>query len=72
VSTITTERPDVTATTPEWRRICRFYLGDSQISVCGTARRKPGEDHLDDECIARCHTQCVVCQEMYIAATVGI
>jgi hypothetical protein len=30
---------------PEWRRICHTYEGESQISICGAARRKPGEDH---------------------------
>jgi hypothetical protein len=49
---------------PEWRRICHFYNGDSQISICGTARRKPGEDHFEPECNARGHTICVVCVEM--------
>jgi hypothetical protein len=64
VSTITTERPDVTATTPEWRRLCHIYEGDSQISICGTAKRKKGEDHFEPECHARGHTICVVCGEL--------
>jgi hypothetical protein len=64
MSTITTERPDVNATTPEWRRMCHWYSGDSPVSVCGTARRKPGENHFEPECNAHGHTICVVCTEM--------
>jgi len=41
--------------------------GDSQVSVCGTATRKSGEDHYEVECRARGHTICVVCGE-FIAA----
>jgi hypothetical protein len=55
MSTITTKRQDATVMLPEWRRICHRYVDDSQISVCGTARRKPG------------HTVCVVCEE-FVAA----
>jgi hypothetical protein len=42
-------------------------VDDSQISVCGTARRRPGEDHFEDECRDRGHTVCVVCQELVAA-----
>ena len=62
MSTITTERSEV-GKHPEWRSICHRYFDDSEISVCGTARRKPGEDHFEDECRARGHTVCVVCEE---------
>ena len=64
MNTITTERPQVSAKLPEWRRICHRYNDDSQISICGTATRKPGEDHYIDECKARGHTVCVVCDEI--------
>jgi hypothetical protein len=64
VSTITTERPEVRERLPEWRRICHRYDEHSQISICGTATRKPGEDHHRDECEARGHTVCVVCDEI--------
>jgi hypothetical protein len=64
VSTITTERPDVTAAHTEWRRICHCYEDDSLISVCGTAKRRPGEYHLEPECRARGHAICVVCREI--------
>ena len=64
MSTITTERPEVSKKLPEWRRICHRYFDDSQISICGTATRKPGEDHYEDECKARGHTVCVVCEEI--------
>jgi hypothetical protein len=67
MSAITTERPDVATKIPEWRRICQRYFDDSQISACGTARRKPGEDHFENECRARGHTVCVVCEE-FVAA----
>jgi hypothetical protein len=64
MSTTTVRRPARTKRRlPEWRRICHFYEDDSQISICGTARRKPGEDHLEPECNARGHTICVVCTE---------
>jgi hypothetical protein len=64
MSTSTTERPHVTATTPEWRRIGHWYSGDSPVSVCGTAQRKSGEDHFEPECNERGHTICVVCAAM--------
>jgi hypothetical protein len=64
MSTITTERPDVTTRLPEWRRICHRYDSDSQVSICGTAIWKPGEDHCEAECKARGHTVCVVCDEI--------
>jgi hypothetical protein len=60
VSTITTERPDVVRTVPEWRRICHIYEDDSEISVCGTAVRRRGEEHQEAACRARGHTICVV------------
>jgi hypothetical protein len=66
-TTITTERQDTTAKVPEWRRICHRYYDDAEISVCGTARRKAGEDHFEDECRARGHTVCVICEE-FVAA----
>jgi hypothetical protein len=69
VSTITTERPDVSTKLPEWRRICHYYEGESQVSVCGTATRKPGEDHYEAECNARGHTLCVVCEEICASGT---
>jgi hypothetical protein len=69
VSTITTERPEVSTKLPEWRRICHHYIGDSQRSVCGTATRKPGEDHYEDESKARGHTVCVVCAEICASGT---
>jgi hypothetical protein len=57
---------------PEWRRICHRYHDHSQISICGTATRKPGEDHFKEDCRARGHTICVVCEEIressYMAA----
>ena len=46
---------------PEWRRICHRYVGESQTSLCGVARRKPGEDHWEDACRARGRSTCVVC-----------
>jgi hypothetical protein len=64
MSTITTERPDVSATAPEWRRICHWYSDDAPVSVCGTVRRQPGEDHFEPECNARGHMICVVCTEL--------
>ena len=64
MSTITAERPELSAKLPEWRRICHRYNDDSPISICGTATRKPGEDHYIDECKAREHTVCVVCDEI--------
>jgi hypothetical protein len=64
MSTITSERPEVSTKLPEWRRICHRYNEDSQISISGTATRKPGEDHDIDECKARGHTVCVVCDEI--------
>jgi hypothetical protein len=41
MSTITIERPEVSSKLPEWRRIRHRYDDDSQISICGTATRKP-------------------------------
>jgi len=64
MSTITTERPDVTATTPEWRRSCHYYEDDSLISLCGTARRRQGDYHYEPECRSRGHAICVVCGEI--------
>jgi hypothetical protein len=66
VGTKTVRRPKQkeSARLPEWRRICHYYEGDAQISFCGTAQRKPGEDHFEPECNARGHTVCVVCTEM--------
>jgi len=49
---------------PEWRRICHRYEGESQISMCGAARRRPGEDHWKEECAARGHGLCVVCEDL--------
>ena len=71
MSTITTELPEVMEKLPEWRRICHRYYDDAEISVCGTARRKPGEDHFEDECRARGHTVCVVCEEFVAAMGFG-
>ena len=64
MSTTTVKRPKEKkpAQSPEWRRICHRYVSDSQISMCGAARRKPGEDHWDEECAARGHGMCVVCE----------
>jgi hypothetical protein len=64
MSTISTERANAAATVPEWRRLCHRYIGDSQRSVCGTATRKPGQDHSEPECAVRGHTICVVCTEL--------
>jgi hypothetical protein len=59
----TTKRDDAEKL-PEWRRICHRYEGESQISMCGVARRKPGEEHWEDECSARGHRACVVCESL--------
>jgi hypothetical protein len=70
MSTKTVRRPRKTAKTgkapelPDWRRICHRYEGESQISICGAARRKPGEDHWEAECDARGHGMCVVCEAL--------
>ena len=56
---------------PEWRRICHRYEGESQISMCGAALRGPGEDHWGEECAARGHGVCVVCQDL-VAIKYGI
>jgi len=66
-NTITIEQQNITVVPPDWRRICHRYFDDSQISVCGTAQRKPGEDHFEDECRARGHTVCVVYDELVAA-----
>jgi len=73
VSAKTVRRPKKkkAAKLPEWRRICHFYADDSEVSVCGTARRKPGEDHFEPECRARGHTICVVCGELVAAMGVS-
>jgi hypothetical protein len=63
MSTTTVRRPKESATLPEWRRLCHYYDGDSQVSVCGVGVRKPGEDHTEDECWFRGHTICVICAE---------
>jgi hypothetical protein len=64
MSTITVTRPEETTTDPpDWRRLCHYYDGDSERSVCGTATRKPGQEHYIEECTARSHTICVVCTE---------
>src|SRR5262249_8728932 len=57
MSTKTVRRPKKRAV-KEWRRIWHFYEDDSQVSICGTARRKPGEDHYEPECCVRGHTIC--------------
>jgi hypothetical protein len=63
-TTISRKMEKETAIPPEWRRICYRYEGESQVSMCGAARRKPCEDHWDDECSARGHGMCVVCEEL--------
>jgi hypothetical protein len=60
----TTMLPETATKLPEWRRLCHWYLGDEQISVCGTARRKPGHDHSEADCAERGHTICVVCEAL--------
>jgi hypothetical protein len=60
----TTAKNEEVEKQPEWRRICHTYEGESQISICGTARRKPGGDHWEDECRARGHGSCVVCKSL--------
>ena len=57
-------KPKEPETLPEWRRICHRYEGESQISMCGVGRRKPGEDHWEDESRARGHSACVVCESL--------
>ena len=64
MSTITTEGREAARTLPQWRRLCHVYADDSQRSVCGTATRKPGQDHTYDDCASRGHTICVVCNDM--------
>jgi hypothetical protein len=73
MSTTTVRRPKrkEAAKLPEWRRICHFYEDNSQVSICGTVRRKPGEDHFEPECRARGHTICVVCTEFVAAMASG-
>ena len=70
MSTITIELPQPVHVRPEWRRLCHVYTADSQRSVCGTAWRKPEQDHSYAECIERGHTICVVCSEVYGLAAV--
>jgi hypothetical protein len=64
MSTKTVRRPKKkeAAKLPEWRRLCHRYEDDSQRSICGVGIRKPGEDHFEEECNARGHTICVVCE----------
>ena len=66
MSTTTVRRPKETETAKllEWRRVCHRYDDDSQRSICGLGTRKPGEGHYEDECNARGHTICVVCNDM--------
>ena len=67
MSTKTVRRPQEKQSPqpPEWRRICHRFDGESQISMCGAARRRPDKDlHWDDECAARGHGMCVVCEEL--------
>ena len=66
MSTKTVRRPKETGTAKlsEWRRLCHWYEADSQRSVCGVGIRTAGDDHYEDECNARGHTICVVCDEM--------
>ena len=64
MSTITVELPRQAPVRPEWRRLCHWYDADSERSVCGTARRKPGQEHSHAECAERGHTICVVCSEL--------
>jgi hypothetical protein len=45
MSTKTVRKPKGTTKLPEWRRLCHAYRGNEQRSICGTATRKPGEDH---------------------------
>jgi hypothetical protein len=71
MSTITSEQQDITTVPPDWRRVCHRYYEDSQISVCGTATRIPGEDHFKDECEARGHSVCVVCEDFVAAMGFG-
>jgi hypothetical protein len=63
MSTITVIRPEDTTQQPDWRRLCHWYNRGSQRFVCGTATRKQGQDHSEEECRARGHTICVVCTE---------
>ena len=62
--TRTARRPEQQTKLPEWRRICHRYVGDSQVSICGLATRKPGQDHVEADCRARGHGVCVVCEEL--------
>ena len=65
ITTKTVTRPKRAATTPpEWRRLCHVYRELVERSICGTATRKPGEDHTYDECTSRGHTICAVCAEI--------
>jgi hypothetical protein len=64
MSTKTVKRPKGTTRLPEWRRLCHVYWDWEQRSICGTATRKPGDDHRYEECTARGHTICVVCAEI--------
>ena len=64
MSTIAIEASERTSTLPEWRRLCHYYFPESLRSACGTATRKAGEGHYEDECAARGHTICVVCTEI--------
>lgn len=61
MSTVSVEAPSDESTRPEWRRLCHYYRGDDQRSVCKTASRKPGQDHTEAGCGERGHTICVVC-----------
>jgi hypothetical protein len=65
MSTTTIQHPDAVPTLPEWRRICHYCIGDSRLSVCGTATRRPGEDHYEPECNARGHAICTVCDAIW-------
>jgi hypothetical protein len=58
------KRPVTPASPPEWRRLCHYYDPGAQKSVCGVGRRKPGEDHGENDCRSRGHTICVVCTEI--------
>ena len=64
MSTKMVKRPRKPAPPPDWRRLCHYYDHGSQASVCGVGRRKPGQDHTEDECRSRGHTICVVCTEI--------
>ena len=68
MTTITVIRPEETTQQPDWRRLCHWYDQGSYQSVCGTAVRKPGQDHSEAECAARGHTICVVCAEIKSSA----